>query len=830
MRALLPLASLALCGCPAEPVQDDTGVEPPAAPSLSVRHAELTLGELVPDALAAAPAWLRDDLVVNLGQLDVDLQDELAALILDLDDPYLTDEVAFAVAHTSPEVLRYNWFFPEILVRNAELVYQFDASLDYVELLDRGEPGVDDDYDTTATYRVEEEDGTVVEKTIERDLYYWYVVHPRLEDELPEYLDAWRSDNPATPEDGLFWREFLWDKAAEECPDDGRACPLLVDALAGVDTLWKNKAETRDDNGAIGELIQYVWDAIDFGAGEERPVQPSRIYTVGRGNCGEHADLTCAAARTGLIPCRNVGARANDHTWDEFWDDRWVAWEPIGTHVDYFGYYGGPNADYYVYDRRDNDCDGVADLGDDPDDLDGDGYSIADGDCDDTRAEVHPGATEVSNGYDDDCDGDADEDLDPFGIDLDADGYTITGGDCDDREPLVFPGAEETADGRDEDCDGVADEDTEGAADETDTDADGYSVLAGDCNDMDPEVNPGESEDGNGHDDDCDGVADEGQRGADYDGDGYSMRYGDCDDLDPGVNPRKDDPGYTTGNRLYSMTTLRGDTLVDTTLTENYGVPAWLEFHVTDADGRPVDGASVTIFGTWAVYGEPDAWTYAADVVTDLDGVAVATVGKHNPYGWAVYSPQGDAPGGQSLYQACDWIEAGDTLTFDVALETVLPVPQATEADLTEGALPQAHLTADIAVESHRVVADGGYMTRDYHFWYGSFMDARDGGRLDRFVVDDVNLALFEAGEPFEAQAMAEGVTSDSLDLDLPLDRAWNLVLANSAANSHMVGAVTAAVTPAEGAAAWEGEAAPLEQRFRIPPQGWVTITLTPAD
>lgn len=829
MRAFLPLITLALLGCPAEPAPDDTGA-PPAltAPVLSVSHAEVTLGELVPDAVAAAPAWLRDDLVVNLGQLDTDLQDELAALILDLDDPYLTDEVAFAVAHTSPEVLRYTWFYPEILVVNAELVVQYDASLDYVQLEDRGEPRVDDDYDTTATYRVEEEDGSVVEKTIEAEIYYWYVVHPRLEDELPEYLDAWRSDNPTNPDGGLFWREFLWDKAADECDAEAQACPVLQDVLAGVDTLWKHKHETREDNGAIGELIQFVWDAIDFGAGDERPVQPSRIYTVGRGNCGEHADLTCAAARTGLIPCRNVGARANDHTWDEFWDERWIAWEPIGTHVDYFGYYGGPNADYYVYNRKDDDCDGVADLGDDTGDTDGDGFSIADGDCDDADPAIFPGAEEVVNAYDDDCDGDADEDLDTFAVDYDADGVTITDGDCDDTDPAVFPGAEETADGRDEDCDGVADEDTEGAADESDADADGTSVLAGDCDDTDPEVNPGAGEDGNGYDDNCDGVADEGERGADYDGDGRTAAYGDCNDLDPKVNPGADDPGYTTGNRLYSMTTARGDTYIDTTLTENYGVPSWLEFHVTDDDGVPVDGASVTIFGTWAVYGSPDQWTYAADVVTDLDGLAVATVGKHNPYGWAVYSDQGDAPGGYSLYQACDWIEAGETMVFEVALDSVIPTLQATEADLTGGEVAGVHLAASLAVESYRIVADGGYMTRDYHFWYGSFMDSHDGGRVDRFVVDEANLARFEASEAFEALAVAEGVEDDIIELDLPLDRPWTLVLSNPAANSHMVGSVSVAAAPAEGASTWDTAAAPLQTRFRIPPQGWVGIALTP--
>ena len=43
-------------------------------------------------------------------------------------------------------------------------------------------------------------------------------------------------------------------------------------------------------------------------------------------------------------------------------------------------------------------------------DADGDGYSAADGDCDDADVAVYPGAAEACNGIDDDCDGIADDD------------------------------------------------------------------------------------------------------------------------------------------------------------------------------------------------------------------------------------------------------------------------------------------------------------------------------------------------------------------------------------------------------------------------------------
>jgi hypothetical protein len=63
------------------------------------------------------------------------------------------------------------------------------------------------------------------------------------------------------------------------------------------------------------------------------------------------------------------------------------------------------------------DTDTAPDDSGDPDpyavDDDGDGASEYDGDCDDEDATIHPGATDVCNTEDDDCDGDIDEDAAP---------------------------------------------------------------------------------------------------------------------------------------------------------------------------------------------------------------------------------------------------------------------------------------------------------------------------------------------------------------------------------------------------------------------------------
>ncbi len=73
---------------------------------------------------------------------------------------------------------------------------------------------------------------------------------------------------------------------------------------------------------------------------------------------------------------------------------------------------------------------GDDDLGDDDtgqQDADGDGWTVADGDCDDTNASVHPGAADVCDELDNDCDTEMNEDS--VGHDLfepnDAQGFEL---------------------------------------------------------------------------------------------------------------------------------------------------------------------------------------------------------------------------------------------------------------------------------------------------------------------------------------------------------------------------------------------------------------------
>jgi len=248
-------------------------------------------------------------------------------------------------------------------------------------------------------------------------------------------------------------------------------------------------------------------------------------------------------------------------------------------------------------DEDDEDCDGSVDEGVTTTyylDSDGDsygsststeacslptGYAELDGDCDDTKKKINPGASETCNEVDDDCDSSTDEGVTTtYYADTDGDGYgdasstteacSVPTGyvtddtDCDDTGGAIYPGATEVCNSGDDDCDSASDEgvtttyyadtDGDGYGDSTSTTEDcsvpsGYSTDDTDCDDGDSSVNPGETEICNdGIDQDCDGgpgscgIDGEQDMGAsDYDvqwlGEGYDyagsgLAIGDLDD------------------------------------------------------------------------------------------------------------------------------------------------------------------------------------------------------------------------------------------------------------------------------------------------------------
>lgn len=106
------------------------------------------------------------------------------------------------------------------------------------------------------------------------------------------------------------------------------------------------------------------------------------------------------------------------------------------------------------------------------------GYVSDATDCNDSNNQIYPGATEVCNGFDDDCDGLTDENIGAIWYaDADADGYgnasvivqsctqpsayVVNADDCDDNNSAIYPNALEIINGLDDDCDGLVDDSTD---------------------------------------------------------------------------------------------------------------------------------------------------------------------------------------------------------------------------------------------------------------------------------------------------------------------------------------------------------------------------------
>ncbi len=297
--------------------------------------------------------------------------------------------------------------------------------------------------------------------------------------------------------------------------------------------------------------------------------------------------------------------------------------------------------------------------------------TIADaGDCDDNDRTINPTVPESCDGVDNDCDGEIDEEgalgERRFYLDEDNDGYGQTDAfvvactapegyveldnDCDDADDAINPAAAEICDNIDNDCNDVVDDGSGPEAglwyldNDGDTWGEGTDVIyscaavpgrvnrAGDCNDNNELVNPGQIELCNGVDDNCVGGIDEGVLltfYADTDSDGrgdplvsetgctpsagYVANANDCNDEEPaawtgraeicdGIDNNcsgQIDEGVTTTYYLDSDSDGRGDPAISRVACT---APAGFVDNAADCNDE-----------------EPAAWTGRAEICDGID-------------------------------------------------------------------------------------------------------------------------------------------------------------------------------------------------------------------
>jgi hypothetical protein len=279
-------------------------------------------------AIAKSPRWIQPRLTSQFH--DLENPESYADVLLNASKKY-ADEIAFSLA-CSP-----GGRVPpaERLKENAISLYEQDEWISYADIIDYDDGS--SDYFSTLQYTVLE-NGTEQHILLPPDIYYWYVVHPKITN---EDIDAVY---------GPLWREYLFEH-------NDLGYPLLKEKLQEIQYLWDCESYFQPGGRlwsvcmnqhptALEALSYWIGKTVPYPAFGDRPVQPSIIAHEHNGWCGELQKIAVAALRTALVPSIAASNVGEDHVWREFYERGWHEndnwWSDTGGAVD--------KPDVYAYD------------------------------------------------------------------------------------------------------------------------------------------------------------------------------------------------------------------------------------------------------------------------------------------------------------------------------------------------------------------------------------------------------------------------------------------------------------------------------------------------
>jgi MYXO-CTERM domain-containing protein len=235
---------------------------------------------------------------------------------------------------------------------------------------------------------------------------------------------------------------------------------------------------------------------------------------------------------------------------------------------------------------------------------------------------------------------------------------------------------------------------------------------------------------------------------------------------------------------------------------------------VTDADGQPVAGAMVLVAVENFYYGQyldQAAWKH-----TDQQGHVSLTLGDSRNFWflaaadlaegevWAPYTipdiQSGSYPNWFLKSEAGDpTIRAEEAVagaSFAVPLTLAGHVAKPVASPQTLSGKATVDMTVDLTLDATLLDVPAGhtflgwYAGLGYAYGGGLVQPLDEPGTVDVYVVDADNLALFEAGEPFQAAAMDEGVGGAGGHWDFSQmstkETEWYLLVSNCGSPRHV--------------------------------------------